>query len=443
MNLSDVKIGIIGLGYVGLPLAVEFGKQYPTVGFDINGKRVAELQSGHDATLETSPEEIAAAKRLSFTTDNSELRTCNCYVVTVPTPVDASKRPDLTPLIKASETIGRVISKGDVVIYESTVYPGATEEDCIPVIERVSDLKFISSNVPHSTSHIPQAETEGFYAGYSPERINPGDKQRRLTNIVKITSGSTPEIADFVDALYRSILTVETHKASSIKVAEAAKVIENTQRDVNIALVNELAKIFSLMGIDTLEVLEAAGTKWNFLPFRPGLVGGHCIGVDPYYLTFKAEAVGYHPEMILAERRVNDSMGPFIVDQVVKLMLKKRIHVVDSNILVLGITFKENCPDIRNTRVTDIVKGLEVYGANVTVCDPWADPKEVRKEYDISLATSIQQLATGQYDAIVLAVAHDEFKSMTTDELRNLCAENSVVYDIKSVLPVGEIDGRL
>lgn len=427
MNLSEAKIGVIGLGYVGLPLAVEFGKQYPTIGFDINAKRVSELQSGHDATLETSTEEIAAAATLTFSTDLNDLSDCNVYIVTVPTPVDHSKRPDLTPLIKASETIGKVISKGDVVIFESTVYPGATEEDCIPVIEKTSGLNFNTD----------------FFAGYSPERINPGDKQRRLTNIVKITSGSTPETADFVDAFYRSILEVETHKASSIKVAEAAKVIENTQRDVNIALVNELAKIFSLMGIDTLEVLEAAGTKWNFLPFRPGLVGGHCIGVDPYYLTFKAEAVGYHPEMILAERRVNDSMGGFIVDQVVKLMLKKRIHVVESKILVLGVTFKENCPDIRNTRVTDIVKGLEGYGANVTVCDPWADPQEVKKEYAIDLFSDLRSLTSGKYDAVVLAVAHDEFKQMNSSELSTLRVENSVVYDIKSVLPATVIDGRL
>jgi UDP-N-acetyl-D-galactosamine dehydrogenase len=440
MNISEAKIGIIGLGYVGLPLAVEFGKQYPTVGFDINQKRVAELKYGNDATLEISPEEIASSTALMFSTDLNDLSDCNVYIVTVPTPVDKSKRPDLSPLIKASETIGKVISKGDVVIYESTVYPGATEEDCIPVIEQVSGLKYIFSDL---RSPISDLEANGFYAGYSPERINPGDKQRRLTNIVKITSGSTPEAADFVDALYRSILEVETHKASSIKVAEAAKVIENTQRDVNIALVNELAKIFSLMGIDTLEVLEAAGTKWNFLPFRPGLVGGHCIGVDPYYLTFKAEAVGYHPEMILAERRVNDSMGPFIVDQIVKLMLKKRVHVAGSRVLVLGITFKENCPDIRNTRVTDIVKGLEGYGANVTVCDPWADPDEVSKEYGIALSTDLRPLIAGKYDAVVLAVAHDEFRRMSVPDLSALCAENSVVYDIKSILPVDAVDGRL
>lgn len=427
MDITKVKIGVIGLGYVGLPLAVEFGKRYPTVGFDVNRTRVAELMAGNDSTLETSAEEIAAAEKLTYSTEIEALRDCNCYVVTVPTPVDKSKRPDLTPLIKASETIGKVISKGDVVIYESTVYPGATEEDCIPVVEQVSGMKF----------------NEDFFAGYSPERINPGDKLRRLTNIVKITSGSTPEAADFIDTLYRSILEVETHKASSIKVAEAAKVIENTQRDVNIALVNELAKIFSYMGIDTLEVLEAAGTKWNFLPFRPGLVGGHCIGVDPYYLTFKAESVGYHPEMILAERRVNDSMGEFIVDQVVKLMLKKRIHVAGANILILGITFKENCPDIRNTRVTDIIDGFEHYGVNVTVCDPWANPEEVRSEYGIELASDLSSHSSGTYDAVVLAVAHDEFKQLPIERLHELLAEKSVVYDIKSVLPVAEIDGRL
>jgi len=427
MKFSDAKIGIVGLGYVGLPLAVEFGKQYPTVGFDVNLARVADLKSGHDSTLESSPEEIALATALTFSTDLNDLNECNVYIVTVPTPVDSSKRPDLTPLIRASETIGKVISKGDVVIYESTVYPGATEEDCIPVIERESGLTFNAD----------------FFAGYSPERINPGDKQRRLTNIVKITSGSTPEIADFVDGLYRSILEVETHKASSIQVAEAAKVIENTQRDVNIALVNELAKIFSHMGIDTLEVLEAAGTKWNFLPFRPGLVGGHCIGVDPYYLTFKAEAVGYHPEMILAERRINDSMGEFIVDQVVKLMLKKRIHVVDSNVLVLGITFKENCPDIRNTRVTDIIKGLQGYGANITVCDPWADPDEVRRECGVELTSDLSSLTSGGYDAVVLAVAHDDFKNLSVAELNGFRSDNSVLYDIKSILPQAAIDGRL
>ena len=427
MNFSDLKIGVIGLGYVGLPLAVEFGKKYSTVGFDVRQTRIEELQNGHDSTQETDSEELVSARRLTFSIDSQDLAACNCYIVTVPTPVDSSNRPDLTPLKRASETIGKVISKGDVVIYESTVYPGATEEDCIPVIEAVSGLKFNTD----------------FFAGYSPERINPGDKQRRLTNIVKITSGSTPETADFVDMLYRSILEVETHKASSIKVAEAAKVIENTQRDVNIALINELAKIFSFMGIDTLEVLEAAGTKWNFLPFRPGLVGGHCIGVDPYYLTFKAESVGYHPEMILAERRVNDSMGGFIVDQVVKLMLKKRIHISGSNVLILGLTFKENCPDIRNTRVTDIVDGLQSYGARVAVYDPWADSSEVRNEYGIELLADICAPASGGYDAVILAVAHNEFKKLNVTELRNLCVENSVIYDIKSIFPRAMVDGRL
>ncbi|MDK2857727.1 MAG: UDP-N-acetyl-D-glucosamine/UDP-N-acetyl-D-galactosamine dehydrogenase [Verrucomicrobiota bacterium] len=427
MNGADTSVGVIGLGYVGLPLAIEFGKRYPTVGFDVNPKRISELQSGYDSTRESSSEELASARLLDFSTEAAVLDRCNCYIIAVPTPVDKSKRPDLTPLKKASETIGKVISKGDVVIYESTVYPGATEEDCVPVIEEVSGLKF----------------NKDFFAGYSPERINPGDKQRRLTNIIKITSGSTPETADFVDALYRSILEVPTHKASSIKVAEAAKVIENTQRDVNIALVNELAKIFSFMGIDTLEVLEAAGTKWNFLPFRPGLVGGHCIGVDPYYLTFKAESVGYHPEMILAERRVNDSMGGFIVDQTVKLMLKKRIHVAGAKVLILGLTFKENCPDIRNTRVTDIVDGFKSYGADVTVCDPWADPEKVRREYGINLSSDLRSLTSGRYDAIVLAVAHNEFKQLSAVELRSLRTANSVVYDIKSILPVTEIDGRL
>ncbi len=427
MDISKVKIGVIGLGYVGLPLAVEFGKKYSTIGFDVNTTRVAELNEGNDSTLETSSEEIASATQLQCTTSLEALRDCNCYIVTVPTPVDKSKRPDLTPLKKASETIGKVISKGDVVIYESTVYPGATEEDCIPVVEQVSGLKF----------------NEDFFAGYSPERINPGDKLRRLTNIVKITSGSTPEAADFIDALYRSILEVETHKASCIKVAEAAKVIENTQRDVNIALVNELAKIFSFMGIDTLEVLEAAGTKWNFLPFRPGLVGGHCIGVDPYYLTFKAESIGYYPEMILAERRVNESMSEFIVDQVVKLMLKKRIHVAGSNVLVLGITFKENCPDIRNTRVTEIVSGFENYGANVTICDPWANAEDVASEYKLKVANDLNAVQSQKYDAVVLAVAHDQFKEITADDFKKLCNESSVVYDIKCVLPKDLVDARL
>jgi len=429
---DSVRIGIIGLGYVGLPLAVEFGKKFPTLGFDINKVRIAELASGKDHTLECSPEELASAKHLTFSTDNQQLSTCTVYIVTVPTPVDSSNRPDLTPLIKASETVGKVISKGDVVIYESTVYPGATEEDCIPVVEKVSGLKF----------------NKDFFAGYSPERINPGDKQRRLTNIVKITSGSTPEIADFVDALYRSILTVETHKAPSIKVAEAAKVIENTQRDVNIALMNELAMIFSRMGIDTLDVLEAAGSKWNFLPFRPGLVGGHCIGVDPYYLSFKAQQAGYYPELISAQRRVNDRMGQFVTDEVIKLMLKKKITVNGSKVLVLGLTFKENCPDIRNTRVVDIIHAFEEYGCDVDIYDPWAGADEVLREYNLSLIKELQApcsmpQASGGYSAVVLAVAHDEFKALSKAKLKALCADSCVIYDIKTVLPRDLVDARL
>jgi UDP-N-acetyl-D-galactosamine dehydrogenase len=464
-SLSSVRIGIIGLGYVGLPLAVEFGKKFPTVGFDINKARVAELSSGKDHTLECSSEELASSSKLTFTTDISKLQTANCFIVTVPTPVDSSNRPDLTPLIKASETIGKVIKNGDVVIYESTVYPGATEEDCIPVIERVSGLRYISttnnqqlttdnckksadsspvlSPNPQSSILNPQSEPAGFYAGYSPERINPGDKQRRLTNIVKITSGSTPEIANFVDSLYRSILTVETHKASSIRVAEAAKVIENTQRDVNIALMNELAMIFSRMGIDTLDVLEAAGSKWNFLPFRPGLVGGHCIGVDPYYLSFKAQQVGYYPELISAQRRVNDKMGQFVVDETIKLMLKKKITVNGAKVLVLGITFKENCPDVRNTRVVDIVHSLNEYGCNVDIYDPWADAAEVKHEYGITIESKVQGLKSKVYSAVVLAVAHNEFKAMGADAIRALVQPGGIVYDLKSVLPRDLVDARL
>ena len=424
MKLDDVKIGIIGLGYVGLPLAVEFGKKYPVVGFDINKSRVAELSAGKDHTLECSPDELASATNLTFSTDLNDLNGCSVYIVTVPTPVDNSNRPDLTPLIKASETVAKVISKGDVVIYESTVYPGATEEDCLPVIEKQTGMKY---NVD-------------FFAGYSPERINPGDKQRRLTNIIKITSGSTPEVADFVDALYRSILTVETHKAPSIRVAEAAKVIENTQRDVNIALMNELAMIFSRMGIDTLDVLNAAGSKWNFLPFRPGLVGGHCIGVDPYYLSFKAEQVGYYPELISAQRRVNDRVGQFVVDETVKLMLKKKITVNGARILVLGITFKENCPDVRNTRVVDIIHSLNEYGCIVDVYDPWAGADEVKHEYGVEL---VPQPVPGAYDAVVAAVKHQQFATMTTAQVRALCKEKAVVYDIKRVLPPDIVDAAL
>jgi UDP-N-acetyl-D-galactosamine dehydrogenase len=441
---EPVRIGIIGLGYVGLPLAVEFGKKFPTLGFDINKARVAELSSGKDHTLECSSEELASAKLLKFSTDLNDLNACNVFIVTVPTPVDSSNRPDLTPLIKASETIGKVIKKGDVVIYESTVYPGATEEDCIPVIERVSGLKYISSDCLKPQASSLKPSPNGFYAGYSPERINPGDKERRLTNIVKITSGSTPEIANFVDALYRSILTVETHKASSIRVAEAAKVIENTQRDVNIALMNELAMIFSKMGIDTLDVLEAAGSKWNFLPFRPGLVGGHCIGVDPYYLSFKAQQAGYYPELISAQRRVNDKMGQFVTDETIKLMLKKKITVNGAKVLILGITFKENCPDVRNTRVVDIVKCFNEYGCDVDVYDPWAAPSEVDREYGIPLSSVLCPPSSGGvYSAVVLAVAHDEFKAMSESELKALCADSCVVYDIKNIFPRTLVDARL
>lgn len=427
MKFEEIKIGIIGLGYVGLPLAVEFGKKFPTVGFDINQTRVDELTSGKDHTLECSSEELAEALTLTFSTNLNDLTDCSVFIVTVPTPVDSSNRPDLTPLIKASETVGKVISKGDVVIYESTVYPGATEDDCIPVVEKVSGLKF----------------NEDFFAGYSPERINPGDKEHRLPTIKKVTSGSTSEIADFVDTLYSSIVTAGTHKAPSIKAAEAAKVIENTQRDVNIGLINELAMIFNKLGIDTLDVLEAAGSKWNFLPFRPGLVGGHCIGVDPYYLTHKAQRAGFHPEMILAGRRTNDNMGKYVVSEVVKLMLHRSLPVKNAKVLVLGITFKENCPDVRNTKVVDLVAEFSEYGCDVDVYDPWASPNEVQREYNLSLTTSDQQLATGEYDAVVLAVAHNEFKAMGSEKIRGLLADNGVLYDIKYVLPKDEVDGRL
>ena len=366
-NLRNLKVGVVGLGYVGLPLAVEFGKRFSTVGFDIKADRVDELRKGHDSTLETDEAELASATKLSFTTRLADLKTCRVFIVTVPTPIDEYKRPDLTPLVKSSESVGQVLKKGDVVVYESTVYPGCTEEICVPILERVSGLKF----------------NKDFFAGYSPERINPGDKQHRLTTIKKVTSGSTPAVAEFVDSLYRSIVVVGTHKASSIKVAEAAKVIENTQRDVNIALINELALIFNRMGIDTEEVLNAAGSKWNFLPFRPGLVGGHCIGVDPYYLTHKAQAIGYHPEMILAGRRINDNMGTYVAQQIAQLMMQRRIQVKDSRILMMGLTFKENCPDVRNTKIVDVVHELEKYGAKVDVVDPWADPDEAEHEYGL------------------------------------------------------------
>ena len=418
------KIALIGLGYVGLPLAVEFGKKFKTIGFDINKARVQELRQGRDSTLEVEPQELSRAEKLTYTTNPDEIRDCNIYIVTVPTPVDQYKRPDLTPLVKASETIGKLLSNGNIVIYESTVYPGATEEVCVPILEQQSGLKF----------------NQDFYCGYSPERINPGDKEHRITTIKKVTSGSTPKIADKVDALYQTIITAGTHKAGSIKVAEAAKVIENTQRDINIALINELALIFKKLDIDTEEVLEAAGSKWNFLPFRPGLVGGHCIGVDPYYLTHKAIEVGYHPEIILAGRRLNDNMGSYVADQVSKLMTKKRIHVVDANILIMGLTFKENCPDMRNTRVVDLVKEFKSFNCNVDVHDPWIDAEEAQHEYGI---TPVEALVKGRYDAIILAVAHNEFKEMGADAIRQLGRENHVLYDIKYILNIDEVDGRL
>jgi len=423
-SLQDTTLGVIGLGYVGLPLAVEFGKHLATVGYDINRARVSELRGGNDHTLEMSPDELKEATLLTYSDSLEALRGCNTFIVTVPTPVDKSNRPDMTPLIKASEAIGQVIKPGDVVIYESTVYPGATEEDCVPVIERVSGLKF---NVD-------------FFAGYSPERINPGDKEHRFINIKKVTSGSTPEIADYVDALYASVVVAGTHKVESIKVAEASKVIENTQRDLNIALVNELALIFNRMGIDTESVLKAAGTKWNFLPFRPGLVGGHCIGVDPYYLTHKAQELGYHPEVILAGRRINDSMGQYVAETVARLMMRKRINVVDARVLVLGLSFKENCPDLRNTKVVDIVRNFESFNAKVDIYDPWVDAGEAFDEYRVRLTG---QLQPGTYDAIVLAVSHREFVEMGIAKLRALGKPNAVIYDVKYVLSADEVDGRL
>lgn len=424
LQLSDLKIAIIGLGYVGLPLAVEFGKHLPVVGFDIQQKRIQELQSGQDHTLEVSSEELKQAIHLSYSANLDDLRSCNFFIVTVPTPIDEFKQPDLTPLIKASTSIGKVLKKGDVVVYESTVYPGATEEACIPVLEQVSGLKF----------------NQDFFAGYSPERINPGDKLHRVTNILKVTSGSTPEVADFVDAVYQLIVTAGTHKAPSIKVAEAAKVIENTQRDVNIALINELAVIFNKLGIDTEAVLQAAGTKWNFLPFRPGLVGGHCIGVDPYYLTHKAQSLGLHPEIILAARRLNDRMGEYVATQLIKEMVKQRIQVVGSKILVMGLSFKENCPDIRNTKIVDMVKALKEYDLDLDIYDPWVDPLEAAKEYGIDPVSS---LANAKYDAIVLAVAHDQFKQMSINEFKAAAKEKYVLYDLKYILNQLDADIRL
>jgi UDP-N-acetyl-D-galactosamine dehydrogenase len=426
MNLDNATISIIGLGYVGLPLAVEFGKKRPVLGFDIDAARIRELQSGRDHTLECSPEELKSATKLRYTHQAEDLRAAHVYIVTVPTPVDKANRPDMTPLVKASQTVGRVLKRGDVVIYESTVYPGATEEVCVPVLEAESGLTF----------------NQDFFCGYSPERINPGDKEHRLPTIKKVTSGSTPAVADAVDGLYAQIITAGTHKAGSIKVAEAAKVIENTQRDVNIALMNELSLIFNKLGIDTLEVLEAAGTKWNFLPFRPGLVGGHCIGVDPYYLTHKAQEVGYHPEVILAGRRINDGMAKHVADETVKLMLRKGIPVLGSRVLVLGLTFKENCPDLRNTKVVDIVRGLLAYHTQVDVYDPWIDTREAKEEYGLDCL--VQAPAPGTYDAIVISVGHEQFVGLGEAGIKGWGRDTRVViYDVKGILPPGSYDGRL
>lgn len=423
-KLAKVKLCIIGLGYVGLPLAVEFGKKYPTIGFDLNSARIDELRRGIDSTFEVSDTELREVSQLEFTTDIQTIRNCNVYIVAVPTPIDAAKRPDFRPLEGASRTVAKVIKAGDIVIFESTVYPGATEEVCVPLLEKDSGLIY----------------NQDFFCGYSPERINPGDKLHRLPSIVKITSGSTPETALFVDNLYKSIITAGTFPASSIKVAEAAKVIENTQRDVNIALINELALIFEKLDINTREVLAAAGTKWNFLPFFPGLVGGHCIGVDPYYLTHKAQEVGYHPNMILAGRRLNDSMGNYIASTVIKKMVKKGIDTASSRILVMGLTFKENCPDLRNTRVTDIISEFAEYGIAVDVYDPWVNPDEAFKEYQIKLVEHLQE---NTYSGIVIAVAHQQFAEMNITQLRNLCKEKSVIYDVKSIFPLDQVDGCL
>jgi UDP-N-acetyl-D-galactosamine dehydrogenase len=423
MDINNAKIAVVGLGYVGLPLAVEFAKKFPVTGYDISAPRIKELRQGEDSSLEVEPEELASVT-MTYTDQLNDVRDCNVYIVTVPTPIDEYKNPDLSPLISASRGIGQVITRGDIVIYESTVYPGATEDDCIPVIEEVSGLRF----------------NRDFYAGYSPERINPGDKEHRVTTIKKVTSGSTPEVADYVDALYASIITAGTHKASSIKVAEAAKVIENTQRDVNVALVNELALIFNKLGIDTEEVLKAAGTKWNFLPFRPGLVGGHCIGVDPYYLTHKAQAIGYHPAMILAGRRTNDGMGSHVAGSVVKLMLQRGLQVNGGRVLIFGLTFKENCPDLRNTRVTDIIEELKSFGMQVDVWDPWVSVEEAEHEYGI---TPVRAPDKGAYNALVLAVSHRQFAELGAQKIREFGTPEAVLYDVKYLFPANETDGRL
>ncbi len=423
-DLQRVRIGILGLGYVGLPLAVAFGKRYPTLGFDVDVARIAELREGRDSSLEVESEELRAAEKLTYTDESNDLADCNLFIVTVPTPINAHKQPDLHFLKSASYTVGVLLKAGDIVIYESTVYPGATEEICIPILERISELAF----------------NWDFYVGYSPERINPGDKEHRLTTIKKVTSGSTPEVADFIDALYRSIIPAGTHKAGSIRVAEAAKVIENTQRDVNIALINELAIIFNRLGIDTQEVLDAAGSKWNFLPFRPGLVGGHCIGVDPYYLTYKAQAVGYQPEIILAGRRLNDRMGAVIVNRVIKLMTRHNLLMKGSRVLVLGLAFKENCPDLRNTRVVDILRELADYGISADVYDPWVNPRTAKDDYGI---TPIEDPQPGRYDAIILAVAHRQFEEIGIERLRALGRPGAVFFDVKHVFPAAAVDGRL
>jgi UDP-N-acetyl-D-galactosamine dehydrogenase len=425
IGLRNCKVGIVGLGYVGLPLAVEFGKHFDTVGFDIKPERIRQLRAGNDVTLETTKAELRGAKRLSFSSELKSLKSCRVYVVTVPTPIDQHKQPDLSPLVGASKTIGQVLKKGDVVVYESTVYPGCTEEICVPILEKVSGLKF---NVD-------------FFAGYSPERINPGDKEHRLSTIRKVTSGSTPEVAEFVDKLYGTIIRAGTHSASSIRVAEAAKVIENTQRDVNIALINELALIFRRLGIDTEEVLKAAGTKWNFLPFRPGLVGGHCIGVDPYYLTHKAQQIGYHPEMILAGRRLNDNMGQYVANEIARLLNTRRIHASGARALVMGLTFKENCPDLRNSKVVDVIQELKNYGMKVDVYDPWVDKAEAHHEYGLK---PISKPREGVYDAVVLAVSHNQFREMGVDAVRRFGKPGKhVLYDIKYLFPAKQVDGRL
>lgn len=423
-QLEQLKLAVIGLGYVGLPLAVEFGKCKPTLGFDINQQRIVELKNGHDHTLEVDIAELQQVQNLLYTSNIEDLKQANFFIVTVPTPIDSFKQPDLTPLIKASQSIAKVLKKGDIVVYESTVYPGATEEVCIPELEQLSGLKF----------------NQDFFVGYSPERINPGDKTRHVTNILKITSGSTPEVTDYIDQVYNLIIKAGTYKAPSMKVAEAAKVIENTQRDVNIALINELALIFNKMGIDTEDVLKAAGTKWNFLNFRPGLVGGHCIGVDPYYLTHKAQSIGLHPEIILAARRLNDRMGEYVATQLIKEMVKQRIQVVGSKILIMGLSFKENCPDIRNTKIVDMVNALKEYDLDLDIYDPWVDSTEVETEYGLAPVLEFKQ---GQYDAIVIAVAHDEFKQMSKEEFNALGKDKHVLYDLKYVLDKQESDIRL